>query len=192
MPRDRDDLQDTHPVKFDTFSSKELTFFTASFELSRTKSMLQARVLTDSDDDDDAWYEELTNMRIASITAHSAQLERRSSSRTRGSFASQRSLTGEEWFSRAMDEDDALAEEEAEAKRAAATQAAAADESLARARRLLDRQGAELWAAANPEATADAALQASMWEEIALKDASTSAPPFLRRKSTPVTIGIAI
>ena len=128
-------------------------------------------------------------MRIASITAHSAQLERRSSSRTRGSFASQRSLTGEEWFSRAMDEDDALAEEEAEAKRAAATQAAAADESLARARRLLDRQGAELWAAANPEATADAALQASMWEEIALKDASTSAPPFLRRKSSAETEG---
>ena len=32
----------------------------------------RARVVTDSDDDDDdAWYEELTNMRIASIAAHS-------------------------------------------------------------------------------------------------------------------------
>jgi hypothetical protein len=148
----------------------------------------RARVVTDSDDDDDdAWYEELTNMRIASITAHSAQLKRRSSSRGRGSFASQRS--GEAWFSHAMDEDDALAEEEAEAERAAAAQAAAADETLARARRLLDRQGAELWAAANPVATADAALQATMWEEIALKDASTSAPPFLRRKSSAETEG---
>lgn len=105
----------------------------------------RARVVSDSDDDDDdAWYEELTSMRIASIAAHSAQLKRRSSSRGRGSFASQRSLTGEEWFSRAMDEDVALAEEEAEAERAAAAQAAAAEDSLARARRLLDRQGAEL------------------------------------------------